>query len=70
MLPAPLLWLVVFFMFSLQISLLQLVLDRWWPHVVAMSRVPGISGADGISLGAQNVLFGIPLRPLWHPGGP
>ena len=33
-----------------KISLLQFVLDRWWSHVVAMSRVlqlTVISGADG-----------------------
>ena len=37
-------------------SLLQFVLDRWWPHVVAMLRF-------------YNSLAR-PLRPLWHRGGP
>ena len=53
-------------------SMLQFVLDRWWPHVVGMSRVLHLTviwGADGVSCGAQNVLFSMPERPLWHPGG-
>ena len=62
---APWLWLVVLLMFF-PISLLQFVLDRWWLHVVATSRVlqlTVISGADGVSFGTQNVLFGMFFAP-------
>ena len=43
-------------------SLLQFVLLRWCPDVVAMSRilqVTVISGASGVRFGAQNVVFGM-----------
>ena len=53
-------------------SLLQFGLDRWWPHVVAMSLViqlTVISGAGGGSFNSQIASF-VPLRPVWHPGGP
>ena len=50
--------------FFFENSLLQFVLDRWWPHVVAMPcvlQLMVISGADGVSFGAQNVKC-----VIWH----
>ena len=43
-------------------SLLQFVLDRWWPHVVAIScvvQLKVISGVGGVILNTQNALFGM-----------
>ena len=48
------------------------MLDRWWPHVVAMSLVSPstvISGADGVSLSAQIVSFDMPVAPTSAPLG-
>ena len=69
---AHLLWLVVFCMLFVQMSLLQFVLDRWWPHEVAMSRVfelTVISGEDGVSFGFQIASFGMPVAPTLAPWG-
>ena len=48
------------------------MLDRWWPHVVAMSRVlrlTVISGADGVSFSSQTVSFGMLVVPTLAPWG-
>ena len=80
--PAPLLWLVIFGIVISQISLLQFVLDRWWPHVGAMPHVLELTviwGADGVSVGVQNNSLGILVSPtsvadlraiLGHSGAP
>ena len=52
--------------------LLQFVLDRWLPHVGALSRVlqlTVISGTDGVSFSAQNVSFSMPVAPTLAPWG-
>ena len=46
------------------------MLDRWWPHVVTMSRVlqlTVIAGADGVSFGVPNESFGMPVAPTLAP---
>ena len=56
----------------LQSYLLQLVLDRWRPHVVSMSCVlyfTLILELDGFSFGAQNVSCGMPVTPTMAPWG-
>ena len=64
---ALLLWLVVF-SFSLKSYLLHCVLNHWWPHAAA-SHLRVISGADGVSIGTQNVSFGMPVAPTLAPWG-
>ena len=65
------LWLVVF-CFSFRIFLLKLVLARWCLDAVSMSSVlqfAVIWGADVVSFGVQNLLFGILVASTLAPLG-
>ena len=51
-------------------SLPQFGLDHWWPHVVATSRalhLSVLSGAGGVSCGAQNMSLSMSAAPSLAP---
>ena len=59
--PVPFLWLVVVGCFC-YISLLKIVLVRWCPDVVSLSRVL----QSTVVFGADVVSFLVPKRVIWH----